>query len=173
MKQEKLKHTLDSLKAKKEAEESEKHRGFFRNMIANRDTAKGQDISATGVMGSVTIGVGLIAFISLIVFYILETSEAGNIIQLIDKATIIVTLGGTILGVRKVSGVFNRRISSKTGKDGSVTPLTQDELIEILETALDHENGECGENCPDHEPDNQSDGDPETPIEGETYIPNL
>ena len=98
---------------------------YFRNMITNRYAAHNKDISATGTMGSITMLVGLLIFVILCIFYIINISEAGNIILLIDKAIIIITLGASLLGVRKVSSVIGSKKVDNVNVEEIIEELTE------------------------------------------------
>lgn len=74
------------------------------------------DTSASGLMGSITLLIGLVIFIVLAVFYMIKTSEASNILALIDKDVVIISIGSALLGIRKFSGVLR---SNKYHIEGS------------------------------------------------------
>lgn len=74
------------------------------------------DTSASGLMGSITLLIGLFIFIVLAVFYMIKTSEASNILALIDKDVVIISIGSALLGIRKFSGVLR---SNKYHIEGS------------------------------------------------------
>ena len=83
----------------------EKKSGGIMNWL-NKLNSPEADTSASGLMGSITLLVGLVLFIILAVFYMLKTSEASNILALIDKVVVIISIGSALLGIRKFSGVL-------------------------------------------------------------------
>lgn len=107
-----MKNTQQSLTKKK---------GWFKNMISNRNTSS-NEISASGTMGAVVIIVGLLIFLLMTIFYMFNVTEAPNILLFSDKATTIVIVGGSLLGVRRFSSVFDRR---QTDNGVSVTEAVQ------------------------------------------------
>lgn len=93
----------------------EKKSGGIMNWL-NKLNSPETDTSASGLMGSITLLVGLVIFIILAVFYMIKTSEAVNILALIDKDVVIISIGSALLGIRKFSGVLR---SNKYHIEGS------------------------------------------------------
>lgn len=93
----------------------EKKTGGLMNWL-NKLNSPETDTSASGLMGSITLLVGLVLFIILAVFYMLKTSEASNILALIDKDVVIISIGSALLGIRKFTGALR---SSKYHIEGA------------------------------------------------------
>lgn len=62
--------------------------------------------SATGFCGVLACVVSMIFLIILIIFYLFNLPEAVTIMALIDKLMLLFGIGASLLGLRKVSGVF-------------------------------------------------------------------
>lgn len=105
------------------SDEKPKKVSYFRNMITNNGASSNREISASGAMGSISLLVGLLVFVALTIFYIVNIDEAPNVMMLIDKSIVVMTLGSSLLGVRKISSV----IGSKKVDGASV-----EELLEAL-----------------------------------------
>lgn len=80
-----------------------KYKFNFIEMICSGRTG---ETSATGFCGVITSFLSLIAFIALVVFYFVKTSEAANILQMMDKIIAIFGIGAALLGARKISGAI-------------------------------------------------------------------
>lgn len=87
--------------------------------------------SATGLIGILLTLTGLLLFIVLIGFYFTHTSEAVVIMAIIDKAIIIISIGSTMLGARKLAGAIGHRNVGPTDLKGVLDVIEQN--IEIAE----------------------------------------
>ena len=64
------------------------------------------ETSATGFCGVLACLVSMLFLIVLIIFYLFNLPEATTIMALIDKLMLLFGIGASLLGLRKVSGVF-------------------------------------------------------------------
>lgn len=65
--------------------------------------------SASGFCGVIACVVSMILLLVLIVFYMFNLPEAGTIMALIDKLILLFGVGASLLGLRKVSGMFGSK----------------------------------------------------------------
>lgn len=132
-------------------QQKKQKKSSWRNMITNSNitASSDSDISATGAMGSISISIGLVAFLVLIIFYMFRVSEASNIILFLDKTVIIMSLGSGLLGVRKVSSVIGSKKVEGHTLDSMLTDqerikqemrreYNQEKITETLEKLLDN-----------------------------------
>jgi len=85
---------------------------FLKNMVRNSFAKEGYEISASGLMGSLTLFIGLLESLVIVGFYMFNRSESSTIVSLMQESITIIFLGATLLGIRKVSSAIpNSRIS--------------------------------------------------------------
>ena len=108
--------------------EQKEKKGFFKWLSSLNSPET--ETSSSGLMGSVMIIIGLAIFMILSVFYMVRISEAVNVLSLIDKTIIIMSLGAGLLGLRKFSGVIGSSSRQK------VDNHTLREMIDVI-----HEGG--------------------------------
>ncbi len=82
----------------------------FKEMVTSGLTG---ETSATGFCGVVLTFTAMLVFLGLFVFYLVNQSEAGNILEFVDKVIVILGIGSALLGTRKISGALANRRSNE------------------------------------------------------------
>lgn len=79
------------------------------DLVSNTD---GASVSATGFCGTLMVIVALCVFVSCVVFYFFNVTEAANVFNIINSTTAILGIGAGTLGVRRISSDFgpNNRV---------------------------------------------------------------
>ena len=65
--------------------------------------------SATGLVGVLTSMLALVMIVMIVFYYFIHPSEAGNIVEFLDRAIIILGIGAGLLGCRKVAGIIGSK----------------------------------------------------------------
>lgn len=78
-----------------------KYKFSFGEMISSGVSGK---TSATGTIGVILCLLAMFIVTCGVTFYFLNTSEANNVMEIIDKCIIMLGIGAALLGCRKVSG---------------------------------------------------------------------
>lgn len=86
-----------------------KYKFSFMEMITS---GRDGSTSATGFVGVILSLVCILMAVAIFVFYFLNTSEAENILSLLDKVIIMLGIGSALLGTRKISGVIGSKSSA-------------------------------------------------------------
>lgn len=87
---------------------SGKYKFSFMEMITS---GRDGSTSATGFVGVILSLVCILMSVAIFVFYFINTSEAENILALLDKVIIMLGIGSALLGTRKISGVIGSKNS--------------------------------------------------------------
>lgn len=120
-------------------DEKPKKVSYFRNMITNNGASSNREISASGAMGSISLVVGLLVFVVLTIFYIVNINEAPNVLMLIDKSIVVMTLGSSLLGVRKISSVIGSKKVDGASVDELLDALRKEQELQKKETEMTSE----------------------------------
>lgn len=80
-----------------------KYKFSFGEMISGGISGK---TSATGTIGVILSLLAMFITACVVTFYFFNTSEADNIMEIIDKCIIMLGIGAALLGCRKVSGAI-------------------------------------------------------------------
>ena len=73
----------------------------FKDMITSGSSGQA---SATGTIGVFTCILSLAMILAAAIYYFVAPDQAENVIMLVDRATVILGIGATLLGCRKISG---------------------------------------------------------------------
>ena len=82
----------------------------FLEMISTRGDGK---TSATGTIGVMLCLLSMLMIAIIFFFYFFNVGEANNVLEFLDKCIIILGIGATLLGCRKVSGAICQASSNK------------------------------------------------------------
>lgn len=84
------------------------------------------EMSATGFMGVISGLVTLLILVTLSVYFIVNPSEANNVLELMDRMIVVFSVSAGLLGVRKVTGMIgNKQFSAGEGA-GPMQPMQND-----------------------------------------------
>lgn len=105
---------------------------IFTNMVKNSFASEGKDVSASGLMGSITLFIGLILVITITIFYMLNTGQNATILTLVDHFISIILIGSALLGVRKVSSILPTSRAAKAIDEHKGDTTKKEETEEIV-----------------------------------------
>ena len=68
--------------------------------------------SATGTAGVALCFLSILVILALVIMYFVRPDEAGNVLEFMDKITVILGIGAALLGTRKISGALAGRTTA-------------------------------------------------------------